>query len=64
VGFVTVTDWLGRKVADVEFPSRNVLPGAVRKFDAALNQKWFLAGKYTATLSGSFGLSNIPFTPR
>ena len=61
-GFVTITNWRGKKVADVEFPQLNVIPGAVRKVDAAWNNKW-LFGKYTATLVGSYGTSNQPFNP-
>lgn len=62
-GNITVTDWLGNKVADISFDSRNVLPGAVRKFEATLDKKWLFAGKYTATLTGSYGGTNIPLTP-
>lgn len=62
-GYVTVTNWLDQKVADIALSSQNVLPGAVRKFDVTLNKKWLWAGKYTATLSGSYGMSNLVFTP-
>lgn len=62
-GFVTITNWLGNKVADVEFPQRNVLPNAVRKIEIPWGQKWFWPGKYTATLNGSYGILNIPFAP-
>jgi hypothetical protein len=61
-GFVTVTDWLGNKVADVEFPQRNVLPNAIRKIDASLDNRWLWLGKYTATVNGSYGISNTPFS--
>jgi len=61
-GFVTVTDWLGRKVADVEFPQKIVLPNAVRRLEASLEDKWLWAGKYTATLHGNYGIANIPFS--
>lgn len=62
-GFITVTDWFGRKVADVNYPSLNVLPSATRKFDTSLNKKWFF-GKYTATITGSYGSSNTPLTSK
>jgi len=62
-GYVTITNWLGKKVGDTEITPRNVLPGAVRKFEVSLPEKWLFAGKYTATLTGSYGLSNIPLTP-
>jgi len=62
-GYVTITNWLGKKVADVEFPQRNVLPNSVRKIETSWNQKWLWAGKYMATLNGSYGTANIPLTP-
>ena len=62
-GYITVTNWLGQKVANIEFPSHNVLPRAVRKFETSLPQKWFFAGKYTATLTGSYGIANTLLTP-
>ena len=62
-GFITITNWLGQKVENISFSSRNVLPGAVRKFETSLDKKWFWAGKYTATLTGSYGLLNTPLTP-
>jgi len=61
-GFVTITDWRGKKVADVEFAQLNVIPGAVRKIEAVWKEKW-LFGKYTATLVGSYGTTNLPFNP-
>jgi len=62
-GFVTITDWYGKKVADIEFSQNNVLPNSVRKIETSLDKKWFFAGKYTATLTGSYGISNTSFTP-
>ena len=62
-GSVTVTNWLGRKVSDVGLPSRNILPNSVRKFEISLNKKWLWAGKYTATLTGSYGISNTLLVP-
>jgi len=61
-GFVTISNWLGKKVADVEFPQLNVLPGSVRKVETIWQNKW-LFGKYTAMLVGSYGSSNLPFNP-
>lgn len=63
-GLITITNWLGRKVVDVEFSSKNVLPGAVRKFEASWQNKWIFGGRYTATLSGSYGSLNTPLIPR
>lgn len=61
-GFVTITNWRGRKVADVEFPQSNVIPGSIRKIKTTFPEKWLL-GKYTATLVGSYGTANLPFNP-
>ena len=62
-GFVTITDWCGKKVADIEFSQNNVLPNSVRKIETSLDKKWLFAGRYTATLTGSYGISNTSFTP-
>jgi len=62
-GYITIVNWLGRKVADIEIPQRNVLPDSIRKIETSWNKKWLWGGKYTATLSGSYGVSNIPFSP-
>jgi len=59
-GFITITDMFGNKVKDLEFPSKNVLPGSIRKIET----EWdggFLIGKYTAMVVGSYGNSNEPF---
>lgn len=61
-GFVSITDWRDKKVIDIEFPQKNVIPGAIRKVDAVFEKEW-LFGKYTATLVGSYGNTNNPFTP-
>lgn len=61
-GFVTITNWWGKKVADVEFPQLNVMPGAIRKVETQWEHKW-LFGRYTATLVGSYGTANLPFSP-
>ena len=61
-GFVTITNLFGKKVADVEFPQLNVIPGATRKIETKWGDKW-LFGKYTATLVGSYGTSNTPLEP-
>ena len=61
-GFVTITNWLGKKVVDLEFPQMNVIPNVTRRIEASWQEKWFF-GKYTATLVGSYGASNTPFNP-
>jgi len=61
-GFVTITNWWGKKVADVEFPQLNVIPGSIRKIETSWQNKW-LFGKYTAMLVGSYGTANLPFNP-
>ncbi|MDD5145364.1 MAG: DUF916 domain-containing protein [Candidatus Pacebacteria bacterium] len=58
LAMVTVTNWLGQKVGVATIKQQNVLPRAVRKFDAVLDKKWFWAGKYTATITGTYGSEN------
>jgi hypothetical protein len=62
-GYITIVNWLGKKTVDIEIPQRNVLPDSVRKIETSWNKKWIWGGKYTATLSGSYGVSNTPFAP-
>lgn len=62
-GQIIITNWLGQKVAEVPFPEKNILPGAVRKIDAVWQQKWLWAGKYTATITGSYGINNTQLSP-
>ena len=62
-GYVTITNWLGQKIGDAEINPRNVLPGGIRKFETSFDKKWFFAGRYTATLTGSYGASNTSLTP-
>ena len=61
-GFGTIADWRGNKVADIEFPQQNVIPGAVRKINTSWDKEW-LFGRYTATLVGNYGTSNLPLNP-
>ena len=61
-GFVTITDWRGKKVADIEFPQKNVIPGATRKIETSWDKKWLL-GRYSATLVGIYGTGNLPINP-
>ena len=61
-GFVTITNWRGKKVADIEFPQQNVIPGAVRKIETSWDEKWLL-GRYSATLVGIYGTGNLPIKP-
>ncbi len=61
-GFVTVFDWRGNKIVDIEFPQQNVIPGAIRKTEVSWDKKW-LIGRYTSTLIGSYGTANLPLKP-
>lgn len=56
-GFVTISNWRDKKVADIEFPQLNVLPGSVRKIENKWDTKW-LFGKYTAMVVASYGTNN------
>lgn len=61
-GFVTITDWRGKKAIDIEFPQHIIIPGAIRKITTEWNKKW-LFGRYTATLVGNYGTGNVPLSP-
>jgi hypothetical protein len=60
-GFITITNWRDKKVADIEFPQMNVIPNSVRKIEASWQRKW-LFGKYTAMVVGSYGKENFTIT--
>jgi hypothetical protein len=62
-GLITITNWLGQKVAEIPYPEKNVLPDSVRKIEASWPQKWLWAGRYTATLTGTYGVSNKQLSP-
>jgi hypothetical protein len=62
-GLITITNLLGKKVGTVPFPEKNVLPGATRKIEAAWDQKQLWGIKYTATITGNYGVSNAQFSP-
>ncbi len=53
-GTITISDFMGQKVATIPVDSQNVLPGAVRKMAANWNSGW-LVGQYTATVSLVYG---------
>lgn len=61
---ITITNFLGQKVAEVPIESRNVLPGAVRRLEQEWSQKWLWPGKYTATLTGTYGRANFQLDPK
>lgn len=57
---ITINNFLGHEVAEVPVETRNVLPNAVRRLEAEWGGKWLWGGKYTATLAGTYGRTNIP----
>lgn len=60
-GYIVITDWFGKNVAELEFPQKNVMPEATRKIETEWNTKWLL-GKYTASVIGVYGASNENLT--
>ena len=56
-GFVSISDAWDKKIKDIAFPQKNILPGAIRKLDVTWD-KSFLFGKYHADLVGSYGSNN------
>ncbi len=53
-GTITISDFMGQKVATIPVDSQNVLPGAIRRMSANWNSGW-LFGQYTATISLVYG---------
>lgn len=53
-GTITISNFLGKKIASVPVNEQNVLPGAVRKMTAEWKTGW-LFGKYNATVSLVYG---------
>lgn len=60
---LTITNFMGKKVAEMGVPPKNVLPSAVRKLEVCWDKKWLFGGRYTATLVGIYGKGNTPFAP-
>lgn len=61
LGFVVIHDFFGSQVAQIDLPPKRILPGNIRRIDMEWSRR-FPIGKYTATLVGSFGISNTPFS--
>src|SRR5438046_10551227 len=53
-GSITVRNIFGEEVARVALPEWNVLPGAVRKFEATAGDGYWL-GRYTAEIDATYG---------
>ncbi len=53
-GTITISNFFGRQIATIPINEQNVLPGAVRKMDAAWGSG-ILFGRYNATLSLVYG---------
>lgn len=64
VALVTITDFRGKKITDIGVSQRNVLPDAVRKFEVSWDKKWLFGGKYIATLTGNYGISDVPLSSK
>jgi len=60
-GFISITNWLGKEVANLPFAQRNVLPNSIRKIETTWDEHW-LFGKYTATLAAIYGSANEPLS--
>jgi len=60
-GYIAISDCQGEKIDDISFQQINILPDAVRKVEALWDRER-LTGCYTATLVGSYGTTETPFT--
>ncbi len=56
-GFVTITNFAGDQITQLEIPRNNVIPGAKRQADVDWEDK-NLIGRYTATLVANYGEGN------
>jgi hypothetical protein len=56
-GFITITDMLGKQVAQLDIPQNNVIPGAIRQAPTTWDTN-NLFGNYTATLVANYGTSS------
>lgn len=63
VARIVITDLFGRRVANLELSEKNVLPGSTRRFELSLEKKWLWAGRYTASLVGTYGRGNTSLEP-
>lgn len=61
-GIVSIYDIFGKKVADLEIPQQNVLPGAVRKVSVEWKKGWLFGLVYRAMFVGSYGSQNEPIS--
>ncbi len=61
-GTITITNWLGSKVAEIQLDGENVLPDSIRKITASWEPQGTLFGKYTATINGTYGSTNQQFS--
>lgn len=56
-GFVAITDLFGNKVAELEIPQNNVIPGSVRQANVTWEEERPI-GYYTATLAANYGATS------
>jgi len=62
-GLITISNLLGRKSAEIPFPEKNVLPKGIRKIDVSWDKKLLWPGRYTASITGNYGLGNAQISP-
>ncbi|MDP3963854.1 MAG: hypothetical protein Q8Q39_05155 [bacterium] len=61
IGFIAIHDYFGNKVDQIELEPKRILPGNIRRIDEEWKRRYPM-GKFTATIVGSFGISNTPFS--
>lgn len=61
VGLVTIKNMFGKEISSEELAETNIFPGVSRVFTNELGKKWMI-GKYTATLSATYGDSGQSLT--
>lgn len=55
---ITINNIFGQKVGETSFETRTILPESTRKLETEWQKRWLWGGKYTAVLSGFYGIDN------
>lgn len=57
---VIIKDLFGRKIDEISFEARTILPNSTRKLETQWKKEWLFGGKYEAILRGFYGEKEIP----
>ena len=60
-GFILIKNILGKEVAKIDLPQKNVLPRSIRRIEVTWGER-LMFGKYEATLIAIYGTTNQPLS--